>query len=56
MGAAFALQEATLILASLVRQYRISPLPDHEQQPVGRLTIRSANGVRLKLHHRKMAV
>jgi cytochrome P450 len=56
MGAAFALQEATLILASLVRKYRISSLSDHEPQPVGRLTIRSANGVRLKLHQRKMAV
>jgi cytochrome P450 len=56
MGAAFALQEATLILASLVREYRISALPDHEPQPVGRLTIRSANGVRLKLHQRKMTL
>lgn len=56
MGAAFALQEATLILASLVRKYRISSLSDHEPQPVGRLTIRSANGVRLQLHQRKMAV
>jgi cytochrome P450 len=56
MGAAFALQEATLILASLVREYRISALPDHEPRPVGRLTIRSANGVRLKLHHRKMTL
>ena len=56
MGAAFALQEATLILASLVSTYRISSLPDHEPQPVGRLTVRSMNGVRLKLHKRKMAV
>lgn len=56
MGAAFALQEATLILASLVRYYKISALPDHEPQPVGRLTIRSANGVRLKLHRRKQSV
>ena len=56
MGAAFALQEATLILASLVRDYRISALPEHEPQPVGRLTIRSANGVRLKLHRRGKVV
>ncbi len=55
MGAAFALQEATLILASLVREYRISALPGHEPQPVGRLTIRSANGVKLKLNRRKMS-
>jgi cytochrome P450 len=56
MGATFALQEATLILASLVRDYRISALPEHEPQPVGRLTIRSANGVRLKLHRRRKGV
>lgn len=55
MGAAFALQEATLILASLVREYRISVLPGHEPQPVGRLTIRSANGVKLKLNRRKIS-
>jgi cytochrome P450 len=56
MGAAFALQEATLILASLARDYKISALPGHEPQPVGRLTIRSANGVRLKLHRRRKYV
>jgi cytochrome P450 len=56
MGTAFALQEATLILASLVRDYKISALPSHEPQPVGRLTIRSANGVRLKLHRRKKGI
>ncbi|HSW18543.1 MAG TPA: cytochrome P450 [Ramlibacter sp.] len=52
LGAAFALQEAALILSSLTRQYRLEPVPGHEPQPVGRLTIRSANGVRLRLHRR----
>lgn len=52
MGAAFALQEATLILACLLRRYRLSAVIGHEPQPVGRLTIRSANGVRLQLHRR----
>jgi cytochrome P450 len=52
LGAAFALQEATLILASLVRKYRLEPLPDHTPYPVGRLTIRSSNGVRLRLRER----
>lgn len=52
MGAAFALQEATLILASLLRRYRLQAVPGHVPQPVGRLTIRSANGVRLTLHRR----
>ncbi len=52
MGAAFALQEAALILSSLVGQYRLEPVAGHVPLPVGRLTIRSANGVRLKLHRR----
>jgi cytochrome P450 len=53
MGAAFALQEATLILACLLRRYRLQAVAGHEPQPVGRLTIRSANGVRLTLHRRE---
>jgi cytochrome P450 len=52
LGAAFALQEATLILASLIRDYRLLPLADHTPYPVGRLTIRSANGIRLQLVRR----
>ncbi len=52
LGAAFALQEATLILARLVRDYELTPVPDHNPIPVGRLTIRSANGVRLILKRR----
>jgi len=55
MGAAFALQEATLILAQLVRRYRLDAVPGHVPQPVGRLTIRSANGVRLRLFRRETA-
>jgi cytochrome P450 len=52
LGAAFALQEATLILACLVRKYRLEPLADHTPYPVGRLTIRSRNGVRVRLLER----
>ncbi|MEY4907133.1 MAG: hypothetical protein RL260_851, partial [Pseudomonadota bacterium] len=44
--------EATLILAQLVRRYRLEAVPGHVPQPVGRLTIRSANGVRLRLFRR----
>lgn len=52
LGAAFALQEAALILASLVRHWRLEAVPGHIPMPVGRLTIRSANGVRLRLSRR----
>jgi cytochrome P450 len=54
MGAAFALQEAALILASLLKTYRLTAAAGHVPQPVGRLTIRSANGVRLALHRREL--
>ena len=52
MGATFALQEAGLILATLVKRYRFEPIPEHAPQPVGRLTIRSANGIRVYLFKR----
>lgn len=52
MGAAFAMQEAVLILARLVRRYRFVALPGQEPRPVGRLTIRSENGMRLAVHKR----
>jgi cytochrome P450 len=55
IGAAFALQEAVLILSSLVASYILQGVPGHVPQPVGRLTIRSANGVRLTLHRRPLA-
>ena len=46
-GAAFALQEATLLIAELVRRYRFRPVDGHTPEPVARLTLRSANGVPL---------
>ena len=52
LGAAFALQEATLILARLVKDFQLTPVLGHTPIPVGRLTIRSANGVRLRLKRR----
>jgi cytochrome P450 len=52
IGASFALQEAALIVASLVRQYRFLPIPGREPKPIGRLTVRSENGIALKLERR----
>jgi cytochrome P450 len=52
LGASFALQEAALVLSSVVRHWRLEPVPGHVAQPVGRLTIRSANGVPLILQRR----
>ena len=51
-GAAFAMQEATLILACLLRRYRFECEPGHTPKPIGRLTVRSENGVALRLYSR----
>ncbi|MBM5827301.1 MAG: cytochrome P450 [Cyanobacteria bacterium M_surface_7_m2_040] len=48
-GAAFALQEALLVLAELVRRYELLPADGPAPDLVGRLTLRSRNGIRLKL-------
>ena len=52
IGAAFALQEATLILATLAGAFRFEPVPGHVPEPVGRLTIRAENGIRLRVFAR----
>lgn len=49
IGAAFAQQEAALILATLIRKYRFEMVPGFAPEPVGRLTIRSENGMKLRL-------
>lgn len=51
-GASFALQEATLLIAELVRRFRFRPVPGHTPVPVARLTLRSANGVPLIVERR----
>lgn len=48
-GVAFATQEALLVLALLVRRYQFTPCPQHTPLPSARLTLRSANGVQLRL-------
>jgi len=51
-GAAFAQQEALLVLAELVRRFEVLPDPGHEPQLVARLTLRSRNGIRVRLRLR----
>ncbi len=48
-GAGFALQEAVLLIATLVRAYRFEPVEGKQPVPVGRLTIRPENGMPLKV-------
>ncbi|WP_320675173.1 cytochrome P450 [Prochlorococcus sp. MIT 1341] len=48
-GAAFAQQEAVLVLAELVRNFKVSPAKGHIPNLTGRLTLRSSNGIKLLL-------
>ncbi len=52
IGAAFAMQEAMLILASLTRRYRFEPGPGPDPEPTSRLTIRSTDGISLRVWKR----
>jgi len=54
IGAAFAQQEASLILATLLKKYHFEIAPDFTPKPVGRLTIRSENGMHLILKRRSL--
>jgi cytochrome P450 len=51
-GAAFAQQEALLVLAELVRRFEVLPDPGHEPELVARLTLRSRKGIRVRLRAR----
>jgi cytochrome P450 len=53
LGAAFAQQEAAIILAGLIRRYRFEPVPGFEPKPAGRLTVRSTNGIQLRVTKRE---
>lgn len=48
-GAAFALQEATLMLALILRRFELLPSGHKPPEPVAKLTLRSANGITLRL-------
>lgn len=48
-GAGFARQEALLVLGELVRRFVVHPDPGHRPALVGRLTLRSRNGIRVRL-------
>lgn len=52
LGASFALQESAIILAMITRHYEISPVEGHVPKPVARITLRSENGIRLRLKKR----
>ncbi len=53
IGQGFAMQEAILILANILRTYKLELEEGFVPDVVGRLTIRSANGMRIKFSKRK---
>ena len=55
IGAGFAMQEAILLLASLLRDFRMELEPGFVPDVVGRLTVRSANGMNIILTRRNKA-
>ena len=40
------------MLAELVRRFEVLPVPEHEPELVARLTLRSRNGIRVRLRAR----
>lgn len=55
IGAAFALQEAAIVLAVLVRDFDICLRPDAEISPVQRITLRPAKGLPMHVRARTAA-
>lgn len=53
IGQAFAMQEAILILANILRKYKLQLQEGFIPDVVGRLTVRSANGMNIKFIKRK---
>jgi cytochrome P450 len=49
IGAAFSMQEAVLILASIMRRFALLPVPGHTVEPVQRITLRPRGGMPLIL-------
>jgi len=50
IGASFAIQEAMIVLASVLRSVRFSPAHAHEPRPLLRITLRPDDRIPLKIH------
>ncbi|MDB5510023.1 MAG: cytochrome [Hyphomicrobiales bacterium] len=53
IGAGFALQEAVVILAAMLREFRFDPAPGHVVEPIQRVTLRPKNGMPMILRKRQ---
>ena len=52
IGASFAMMEATVILASLLRAFRLRPLPGYKPKLTARATLRPQGGIPLLIEPR----
>jgi cytochrome P450 len=52
IGSSFALQEATIVLASVVRAARLELVEGHEVRPLHRVTLRPQGGLPMRLRLR----
>jgi cytochrome P450 len=52
IGNAFALMEATLVLATIAQRFRFTLLPDHPIVPLPSITLRPRHGLFVQLHSR----
>jgi cytochrome P450 len=53
IGNAFALMEASVVLATIGQQYRFKLVPRHKVTPLASITLRPKDGIRVKLEARK---
>ena len=53
IGMPFALQEATIFLAAILRSYRLDLAPGHKVAPVQQVTLRPKGGMPMVLQHRR---
>jgi cytochrome P450 len=53
IGNGLALVEAKAILATIAQRYRVRLVPDHVVEPIGLVTLRAKNGVRVTLEPRE---
>jgi cytochrome P450 len=53
IGNTFALMEATLILATIARKFRLRLVPNHSVVPLASITLRPRHGVRVTLESRE---
>lgn len=52
VGAAFAMLEATLLLAMIQQKFHLELEPGHDVKPVATVTLRPKNGIRVTVHRR----